>query len=69
MNKSTAVPEFHTRLRDLLATRGMTQTALAGRLGVRPHHVCRWATGRMTPRATTIRKIADILNVTMNDLV
>lgn len=60
---------FAQRLKDLLDKRGMTQRALAEKLNTTEVSVSRYVSGNRTPNIETTVEIADILNVSLNDLV
>jgi len=60
---------FAQRLKDLLDKRGMTQRALAEKLKTTEVTVSRYVSGNRTPNIETTVEIADILNVSLNDLV
>ena len=60
---------FAQRLKDLLDKRGMTQRALAEKLNTTEISVSRYVSGNRTPNIETTVEIADILNVSLNDLV
>lgn len=63
-----AVPEFADRLKKLRIDRNLTQTRMAELLGVNPRAYNRWERGGITPHFDTIIKIADILQVTLDEL-
>lgn len=48
--------------------RGWSQTDLADKLGTSQKQVSRWECGR-TPNVTTLKKIADVLGVSVDDLI
>ena len=48
---------------------GLTQEQLAQLVGVKQSTVGMWENGTNSPRAKTLEKIAEILNVTVNDLM
>ena len=55
-----------TVLRDYL---GMTQQELARQLGIQPQHLCRYETGGHRCPVTMYRKISDLLEVPIDDLL
>jgi len=57
------------RLRELRESRGLTQARLAELLDVSPRVYNRWETTETTPRLDTLVRIADILSVTLDELV
>lgn len=48
---------------------GMKQEDLAKELGVDRSSVAKWETGKAMPRAKMLRKIAKVLNCTLDDLL
>jgi transcriptional regulator with XRE-family HTH domain len=56
-------------LRELRQSRGLTQARLAELLEVSPRVYNRWETDAVAPRLDTLVKIADILEVTLDELV
>ena len=61
--------QFPERLKELRESRGLTQARLAELLEVSPRGYNRWETGAAAPRLDTLVKIAEILNVTLDELV
>lgn len=59
---------FAERLRDARSSRGLTQSRLAELLQVSPRVYNRWETGAAVPRLDTLVKIADILEVSLDEL-
>ena len=49
--------------------KGITQEELARQLGVRPHLLCRWETGKVRCKVTNYRKLSDLLEVPIDDLL
>ena len=63
---------FKSRVEALLKAKGMTQRELAARLGVSEVTVSRWMTdgaNRRNPSITTLQKVADILETTLDYLL
>ena len=60
--------DFHQRLRQLRTARKLTQTRMAELLEVSPRVYTRWDNGDSTPQLGTIVKIANILNVSIDEL-
>lgn len=60
---------FAERLRETRAARGLTQARLAELLDVSPRVYNRWETGAAVPRLDTLVRVADILDVTLDELV
>ena len=59
---------FAERLRLLRGTRQMTQTRLADLLEVNPRVYNRWERGTAIPQFDTVMRIADILQVSLDEL-
>lgn len=49
--------------------KGITQEELAAQLGIPQQHLCRWETGARNCRVTTYRKLSDLLEVPIDDLL
>jgi len=60
--------DFHERLRQLRTARKLTQTRVAELLGVSPRVYTRWENGDATPLFATVVKLADILDVSLDEL-
>lgn len=60
---------FPETLRALRESRGLTQVRLAELIDVSPRVYNRWETAAAAPRLDTLVKIADILSVTLDELV
>lgn len=60
--------DFHQRLRRLRTARKITQTRVAELLGISPRVYTRWESGDATPLFGTVVKIADILDVSLDEL-
>ena len=60
--------DFPQRLRRLRTACKLTQTRMAELLGVSPRVYTRWENGDATPLFGTVVKIADILNVSLDEL-
>ncbi len=65
---TVAMTDFARRLKETRAARSLTQTRLAGLLGVNPRVYNRWEQGLVTPHFDTVVKIANILNVSLDEL-
>jgi transcriptional regulator with XRE-family HTH domain len=61
--------DFAERLRELRTARGLTQTRLAELLGMPARSYNRWERGGHVPHLGMAVKIADILQVTLDELV
>jgi putative transcriptional regulator len=55
-------------IRELREARGWSQLELANRLGVTPSTVYNWERGRSEPTASTLRRIARVFEVSMDDI-
>ncbi len=60
--------DFPQRLRQLRTARKITQTRVAELLTVSPRVYTRWENGDAVPQFATVVKIADILNVSLDEL-
>ena len=60
--------KFAERLKQLRSARKMTQTRLAQLLEISPRVYNRWENGVATPHLDTVVRIADILDVTLDEL-
>ena len=60
--------DFRQRLRQLRTARKLTQTLVAELFGVSPRVYTRWENGDATPLFGTVVKIADILDVSLDEL-
>ena len=61
--------EFAERLRLLRESRQLTQVRLAELVGVDPRAYNRWERGAIAPHLDTLVKIADVLQVSLDELV
>lgn len=59
---------FAERLKTLRESRKLTQTRLAELIGVNSRAYNRWERGTFVPQLDTLVKIADVLNVTLDEL-
>lgn len=60
---------FAERLKTLRESRKLTQARLAELIGVNSRAYNRWERGNFIPQLDTLVKIADVLNVTLDELV
>jgi transcriptional regulator with XRE-family HTH domain len=60
--------DFHQRLRRLRMARKVTQTRVAELLNVSPRVYTRWENGDAVPLFATVVKIADILDVSLDEM-
>ena len=61
--------EFGKKVKQIREERGMTQQALAEKLYVTRQAVSRWERGARYPELLTAKKIAKILNVSLDELL
>jgi transcriptional regulator with XRE-family HTH domain len=61
--------EFAERLRALRESRQLTQVRLAELVGVDPRAYNRWERGTIAPHLDTLVRIADVLQVSLDELV
>ena len=59
---------FAERLKTLREARGLTQARLAEHIGVNPRAYNRWERGNFVPQLETLIKLADVLDVTLDEL-
>ena len=57
-----------TRISQLRQDRGWTQKELAEKVGIGSNHVSRIETGKMKPRRSTMKAIADVFEISLEDL-
>jgi len=60
---------FPEHLAELRRSRGLTQAALAERIGVRPNQLSLYESGRSEPSLGVLRQLAIALSVSCDDLV
>ena len=65
---SAQMKQFAERLRTLREARKITQTRLAELLGVDPRVYNRWERGAATPQLETVVRIAQILQISLDEL-
>lgn len=56
-------------LRELRDERKWTQFDLAVKVGVTPGTIWNWENGKSEPRATQLRRLAEVLGVRMDEIV
>jgi transcriptional regulator with XRE-family HTH domain len=57
------------KLKNLLYIKGYTQEEMAAKLGVNQETISRWVNNKHKPRAKYLRKMAEILEVEIKDLL
>lgn len=57
------------RIRSLRVARGLSQAALAKRMGMKPSQLCKIELGHHGLSGSSIRRLADALNVTIAELM
>ncbi|ACZ39652.1 helix-turn-helix transcriptional regulator [Sphaerobacter thermophilus] len=55
-------------IKELREARGWTQLELAYRVGVTPATIYNWEAGRNEPKASQLRKLAQIFGVSMDEI-
>ena len=60
--------EFSEKLRNLRKEKGMTQKELSVKLGTTPQNLAQYENGKRNPKPKTLQKIADALDVPVNEL-
>ncbi len=66
------VPESRLKVYGIRACRraaGMTQEELAKKMGIARSALAMWETGKASPRTETLRRLADTLGCTVDDLL
>ncbi len=63
------VKDFAERLRALRTARGLKQNRLAELLGIPPRSYNRWERGTYVPHVEMLVKLADILQVSLDELI
>lgn len=56
-------------IRKIRLERGMTQTELANRLNVTPNAVTQWEKGTRNPSLNNVKKMAEILHCTTDEIL
>lgn len=56
------------RIKSLRERQGLSQGELAARMGVDKAAVCRWESGKASPRTERLPELARILDCTIDDL-
>ncbi len=54
-------------IRELREEHGLTQLQLAYRVGVTPLTIANWERGRTEPKATQLRKVAEVFGLASSD--
>lgn len=57
------------KIRSLRKSQKLSQEKLARLVGVAKTRVSEWETGKVVPLSTTLKKIADALGCSVNDLI
>lgn len=60
--------QFGEKLKELRSTNGMTQKDLAEKINISPQAVSRWEKNEVEPSLETLRRLAEIFDVSMDDL-
>lgn len=60
--------QFGERLKELRSAKGMTQKDLAEKINISPQAVSRWENNEVEPSLETLRRLAEIFDVSMDDL-
>lgn len=58
-----------TKLKDIRKERGVTQPWVAMKLGVARNTVCQWEKGLRTPNLEMLKKLAELFNCTIDELL
>lgn len=57
------------KIKSLRKKKGITQAEMAKQLGVKQSTVSMWETGKTMPKTKRMRKLAEVLNCTLDDLL
>lgn len=57
------------KIRDLRKKHGITQKALADKLGTSPQNLAQYESGKRHPKIETLQKIADALEIPVSDII
>ena len=57
------------KIRTLRKSQKLSQEKLGQKIGVAKSHISEWETGKIIPLSTTLKKIADALGCSVNDLI
>lgn len=57
------------RIRYLMEAHGLTQYALAKRLGISQSTICNWLNGKKEPSIESLWKVADFFDLTVDYLI
>ena len=63
------MPTIAQNIRSARGTRGLTQNTVALMLEVTLRTYCRWESGETVPNVPTLRRLADVLGVTVTELI
>lgn len=69
MNEANSNAIFIKNLKSLLKTNDLNYADFSKKIGVRPSTVSMWMSGRSFPRIDVLEKIAQLFNITVNDLL
>jgi len=64
----SAIMTLGQKIEKLRKLRGFTQTQLAQKMDMTPHHLSRWENDRIRPRDKTLEKLAQALEVSPDEL-
>ena len=64
----SAIMTLGKKIEQLRKLRGFTQTQLAQKMDMTPHHLSRWENDRIRPRDKTLEKLAQVLEVSPDEL-
>lgn len=60
---------FPKRLRSLMSAKNITQVELSKAISVNQSTVCSWLSGKKSPKISTLYKIADFFNVSIDYII
>ena len=68
-DKKKVLHKFGTTLRELRTKRGLTQSELAEKIGLKMHNINAYELFISSPDFEDLRKIADFFNVKIDDII
>lgn len=68
-NYGLVMTEFSKKLGHYRKIAGLSQTALANKIGITPTQISKYERGAAEPKPETLKKISEALNVTIEDLL
>lgn len=69
MNEKELLLKIGARIRDLRTEKGITQQEFAAKLDLEKSNMSRLESGRINPRAATLYKVAQALDISLSELL